>query len=60
MVIYSCAVLVTVMPECYVKRIVCKTWTGTLEYSTHSDQMLQNSVSDQTLHFLLKLQGVKG
>ena len=50
MFIYSHAVLVTVTSECSVKRIICKTWTGTLANSADQDQMLQNAASDQGLH----------
>ena len=45
------------------QRVICKTWTGifgTLANSADPDQMLQNVVSDQGLHCLLKLQEVKG
>ena len=44
------------MSECSVKRVTCKTWTGTLANSADLDQMLQNVMSDQGLHCLLKLQ----
>ena len=37
-VIYSRAILVTVTSECTVKRVICKTWTGTLAYSSDQDQ----------------------
>ena len=55
MVIYSRAV----KPRCSVKRVICKTWVGTLENSADPDQMPQNAVPDQGLHYLLKLQEVK-
>ena len=58
MVIYSCTV-VTVTSEYCVKRIVCKTWTGSLAKSADPDQTPQNAASDQGLHCLLKLQEVK-
>ena len=56
MAIYSHAILVTVTSECQVKRVICKTWTGTLANSADPNQMLQ--MSDQGLHCLLKLQEV--
>ena len=60
-VIYSHTTLVAVTSECCIKRIICKTWTGpsagTLANSADPDQMLQNSVSDQGLHCLLKVKG---
>ena len=37
-------------------RVICKTWTGTLANSADPDQMLQNVISDQGLHHLLKVQ----
>ena len=43
MVIYSHAILVAVMSECRVKRVICKTLTGTLTNSADPDQMLQNA-----------------
>ena len=58
-VIYSRAILVAVTSECRVKRVICKTWTGTLANSVDPDQMPQNAASDQGLHCLLKLQEVK-
>ena len=45
--------------ECSVKKIICKTLTGTLANSEDTDQMPQNEASDQGLHCLLKLQEVK-
>ena len=59
-VIYSRAILVAVMSECCVKRVICKTWTGTLANSADPDQTPQNAASDQVLHYLLKLQEIKG
>ena len=59
MVIYSHTILVAVMSECSVKRVICKTWTGTLANSADPDQMIQNVASDQGLPFLLKLQWLK-
>ena len=58
--IYSHTSLVAVISECRVKRVICKTWTGTLANSADPDQMPQNVASDQGLHCLLKLQEVKG
>ena len=60
MIIYSHAFLVAVMSECRVKRVICKTWTGTLANSTDPDQTPQNALSDHSLHSLLKLREVKG
>ena len=37
------------------KRVICKTWSGTLANSADPDQMPQNEASDQSLHCLLKL-----
>ena len=48
---------------CSIKRNICKTWTGTfwtLANSADPDQMPQNTASDQGLHYLLKLQAIKG
>ena len=59
-VIYSRAILVTVTSESSVKRVICKTWTGTLANSADPDQTPQNAASGQGLHCLLKLQKVKG
>ena len=53
--IYSGAILVTVASECPVKRVICKTWTGALANSADPDQTLQNAVSDQGMHQLLKI-----
>ena len=54
----------TVMPECCIKWVICKTKTGlcagTLANNADPDQMPQNTVSDQGLDCLLKLQEVKG
>ena len=36
--------------EYSVKRVLCKTWTGTLANSADPDQMPQNAASDQDLH----------
>ena len=44
------------MSEYRVKRVICKTWTGTLANSAGPDQTLQTAASDQRLHCLLKLQ----
>ena len=59
-VIYSRAVLVIVTLECHVKRVICKTWTGTLANSADPYQISQNAASDQGLHCLLKVQEFKG
>ena len=58
MVIYSRDILVIVTSECHVKRVIYKTWTGTLANSADPDQTPQNAASDQGLHCLLKLQKV--
>ena len=50
-VIYSRAFLVAVTSECGVKRVICKTWTGSLANSGDAE-------SDQGLRCLLKLQEV--
>ena len=42
------------------KRVICKIWTRTLENSADPDQTPRNAASDLGLHFLLKLQEVKG
>ena len=49
-----------VTSECHVKMVICKTLTGTLANSADPDQTPQNTVSDQSLHCLLKLQEVMG
>ena len=59
-VIYIRAILVAVTSECSLKRVICKTWTGTLAKSADHDQTQQNTASDQSLHCLLKLLEVKG
>ena len=46
--------------ECRVKRVICKTWAGTLANSANYDQTPHTAASDQGLHYLLKLQKVKG
>ena len=58
-VIYSRAILVAVTSERHVKRVICKTWTGTLANSADRDQTPQNAASGQGLLCLLKLQEVK-
>ena len=62
-VIYSHAILVTVTSECYVKRVICKTWTGlsagTLANCADPDLTQQNAAFDRDLHCLPKLQEVK-
>ena len=60
MVIYCSAVLVAVTLRCRVKRVICKTWPGTLANSADPARRHRNAVSDQALHCLLKLQEVKG
>ena len=60
MLFYSHIILVVVMSERCVKRVICKTWTGTFANSADPDQMPQNVASDQGLHCLLKLQDVMG
>ena len=59
-VIYSRASLVAVTSAWRVKRVICKTWTGTRANSADPDQTPQNAASDQDLHCLLKLQEVEG
>ena len=59
-VIYGRAVLVAVTSECLVKRMNCKTCTGTLVSSVDLEQRPQNAASDQGLHCLLNLHEVKG
>ena len=59
-VIYSRAILVVVTSECRVKRVICKTWTGTLANSADPDQTPQNAAYDQVLHCCLELQEIKG
>ena len=51
---------VTVTPESCVKRVICKTWTGTLANSAYQDQTPRSAASDQGMDCLLKLQEVKG
>ena len=41
-------------------RVVYKTWTGALANSADPDRTPQNTMSDQGMHYLLKLQEVKG
>ena len=55
--IYGRVILVAVMPECNVKRVICRTWTRTLANIADPDQTPQNA--DQRLHGLLELQEVK-
>ena len=55
-VIYSRAVLVGVTSECLLKKVICKTWTGTFAKNADLDQTAQNAMSDQSLYYLLKLQ----
>ena len=58
-VINSRAVLVAVTLQCRVKRDIYIALTVTHANSADTDQMLQNTASDQGLHCLLKLQEVK-
>ena len=58
--LYSRAILVAVTSECSEKRVIGKTWTGTIAYSADPDQTPQNAASDQGLDCLLKLKEVKG
>ena len=51
MVIYSCTILVAVTSDCCVKRVICKTLSGTLANSEDPEQMPQNVASDQGLQF---------
>ena len=44
------AILVAVTSEFSVKRVIFKTWTGTLANSADPNQMPQNAASDQSLH----------
>ena len=53
-VIYSGTVLVAVTSQCSVKRVISKTWTGTLANSADPDQTPQNATSDHSLHRLFK------
>ena len=59
MFIYSHAILVAMTSDFRVKRVIYKTWTGTLANSPDQDQTPQNAASDLGLHCLLKLQEVK-
>ena len=59
-VIYSRAIPVAVMTECSMKRVICKTWTGTSANCADQDQTPQNAASDQGLHHVLKLQEING
>ena len=59
-VIYSRTILVAVMSECSGKRVICRTWTGTLTNSADPDQTPQIAASDQGVHCLHKLQVLKG
>ena len=58
MVIYSHAILVAVTSECSVKRVICKTWTRTVENSADPEQTPPNAPPDQGLYYLFKLQEV--
>ena len=59
-VVYNRPILVAVTSEHDVKRVICKTWTGTLTNSADPDQTPQNAASDHDLHSLLILREVKG
>ena len=58
-VIYSRAIPVAVTLECRVKRLICKTWTGTSANRADPDQTPQYAASGQALYSLLKIQKVK-
>ena len=47
-----------VTSECHVKRVICKTWTGTRQ--TVLTQIRCSITSDKGLHNLLIIQEVKG
>ena len=53
-VIYSHTILVAVMSECRAKRLIRKSWTGTLANSADPHQTPQKVASDQGLYCLLK------
>ena len=55
--IYSRAILVALTSEDSVKKVICKTWSGTLANSAEPDQTPEDAASGQGLHCLLKLQG---
>ena len=44
---------VAVSLEWRVKRVICKTWTGSFANNADPDQNQQNTVSDKGLHSLL-------
>ena len=55
---YSRATLVAVKiekGENSVKRVICKTWTGTLAYSADPDRTPQNAASDHGMRCLIEL-----
>ena len=52
--IYSRAILVAMTSECRVKRVICKTWTGTLANSADPDQTPQKG-----LHYVHKLHEIR-
>ena len=51
---YRRAILTAVTSECSLKRVICKTWTGTLANNAVQDQTPQNAASDHGLDCLLK------
>ena len=54
MVIYNTAMLVTAISECRVKKVISRTWTGTLANSADPHQTPQNTASDQGRQCLIK------
>ena len=57
---YFCrAILVSVTSDCRVKKVNCKTSTGTLSNSIDQDQTPHNAASDEGLHCLLKLRNIR-
>ena len=59
MVIYSRVILVAVTSECLLKRVICKTCTGTFANRADPDQTPRSAASDQGLRCLLKLQKLR-
>ena len=58
--IKSCTILAAVTSECSVKRVIIKTWTGTLANGADQDQTSENAASNHGLHCLVTLQEAKG
>ena len=56
--LFIAALFLSLWLQYRVKRVICKTWTGTLASSAGQDQTPQNTASDQGLHCLVKLQEV--